>query len=230
MEHRAFTEEPSPQLSIEDLEDQIATLSATIQAATYRLLCLVEEYDRRHGWADPLDSNGFRSCAHWLSWRAGIDLGTARQQVRVARALPGLPRIAEAFGKGELSYSKVRAITRIAEPDNEEMLLEWARAGTASHIEKLVRKYRRANRLAENEQAEAQAQGRGLVTYFDSDGMLVVRGRLTPEQGALLMKALDVARDELQAADRGRVAPGGYPPGAPTDPDVRISRIRLLGL
>src|SRR4030066_390709 len=93
--------------SIEDLEDEITALSATIQAATYRLLVLVEERDRRGGWADPLGSS-HRSCAHWLSHRAGYDLGTARQYVRVARALPGLPLLAEAFSRGELSYSKVR--------------------------------------------------------------------------------------------------------------------------
>jgi hypothetical protein len=187
----------SKEPSIESLEDEIATLSATIQAATYRLLCLIGELDRQGGWADPLDSNGFRSCAHWLSWRVGLDLGAARQYVRVARALPALPRISEAFRRGEVSYSKVRAITRIAAPENEETLLGWAQAGTASHVEKLVRTFRRANRLKENEHAVEQQGSRRLVTFFDDDGTLVVRGRLTPEQGALFMKALEVSRDEL---------------------------------
>ena len=195
-----------PPRTIEDLEDEITALAATIQAATYRLLVLVEEMDRRGGWADPLGSS-FKSAAHWLSHRAGYDLGTARQVVRVARALPDLPRISEAFSRGEVSYSKVRAITRIADAGNEETLLGWARGGTASHIESLVRKYRRANRLLENAQAEAREASRGLSTWFDSDGMLVVEGRLTPEQGAMLTKALERAKDELYARTDGSAEP-----------------------
>ena len=199
----SLAEVVSPERSLEDLEDEIATLSALIQAATYRLLCLVEEFDRRSGWADPLDSNGFRSPAHWLCWRVGLSLGTARQYVRVARALPALPRISAAFEAGEVSYSKVRAITRIAEPANEELLLEWARAGTASHVEKLVRGFRRADVALENERAREQQTSRYLQTHYDNEGMLVVRARLPPEQGALLLKALEVARDELLREENG---------------------------
>ncbi len=192
-----------------DIEDEIALLSATISAATFRLLCLIGELDCRDGWADPLDSNGFRSCAHWLSWRVGLSLGVARQYVRVAKALPALPRICETFGRGEVSYSKVRAITRIATPDNEEELLGWARCGTAAQVEKLVRCYRRADVSEENDRALEQLEGRRLTTYFDSDGMLVVHGRLTPEQGALLMKALEVSTDELRAGADGSAEPSG---------------------
>jgi len=112
--------------------------------------------------------------------------------------LPELTRISEAFGRGEVSWSKVRAITRIAEPDNEEMLLDMARALTASQVEKMVRLYRRANVAEECDRALEQQRGRGLTTYFDHDGMLVVQGRLAPEQGALLMKALEVSGDELR--------------------------------
>ena len=198
MTHQSQSAEPS----IEAIGDEIATLSATIQAATYRLLVLIGELDRRDGWADPLDANGFRSCAHWLSWRIGLNLGAAREHVRVARALPELPHVSEAFGAGEISYSKVRAITRIATPDTEDQLLELARAGTASHVEKVVRLYRRADIMEENDQAQAQEQQRtrSLVTWFDGDGMLVVQGRLTAEQGALLRKALEVSADEVRDA------------------------------
>ena len=217
-----------PERSIEAIEDEIASLSATIQAATYRLLCLVGEYDQRSGWADPLDPNGFRSCAHWLSWRVGLDLSTARQQVRVARALPALPLISAAFGAGELSYSKVRAITRIAEPANEEMLLDWARAGTASHVEKLVRQFRRADAAQENDRARQQQTSRHLITHFDDDGMLVVRGRLTPEQGALLLEALGAAAVELGAASRGAAPDGSAEPSPATDPRPKIDGRQLM--
>lgn len=203
--------------SLEDLENEIATLSATIQAATFQLIVLIGEMDRRDGWADPLDPNGFRSCAHWLAYRVGMSLSTARQHVRVARKLPDLPLISEAFSKGELSYSKVRAVTRIAELDSEEQLLEFARAGTASHVEKLVRRFRKANVEQETDRAVEQLQSRHLVTYFDNDGMLVVQGRLAPEQGALLLKALEVSTDELRDFQNGSAEP------SPAVDDVEVS-------
>jgi hypothetical protein len=93
------------------LSDAIAELSAQIDAAIYRLLVLIADFDARSGWA-----YGFRSCAHWLSWRTSIDLGTAREKVRVAKALPDLPQIAEALRSGAISYAKARAMTRVATP------------------------------------------------------------------------------------------------------------------
>jgi Domain of unknown function (DUF222) len=209
MENKSLSIDLSDNDSIDSIEDEIAKLSALIGAATYRLICLIGELDRRDGWADPLAGNGFRSCAHWLSWRIGLSLGTARQYVRVARVLPELARISAAFGAGELSYSKVRAITRVANPDNEEMVLSWARAGTASQVERLVREFRRADPARENDRAIVQQESRSLVTWFDSEGMLVVRGRLSPEQGALLVKALEVSADELTADARGSEEPSG---------------------
>lgn len=185
------------QASTERLADDIIALSAIIGAATCRLLVLIGELDRRRGWCEPLESAGFRSCAHWLSWHLSLGLVAARQYVRVARALPELPGITEAFSRGELSYSKVRALTRIANPDNEALLLQWARAGTAAQVETLVRRYRSADRRKENDQAELQREARALKAYFDDDGMLVIRGRLAPEQGALLLRALEVSREVL---------------------------------
>ena len=178
-----------------------------IQAATFRLLKLIGELDRRGGWTVPLECGGFRSSAHWLSWHLSLGLGAARQYVRVARALPELPAISEAFSRGELSYSKVRALTRVANEDNEPMLLEWARAGTAAQVENLVRRYRSADRQQENEQATAQQARRELKAYFDDDGMLVLRGRLAPEQGALLLKALEVSREALLTPPDGSAEP-----------------------
>ena len=107
----------------ERLGDEIAELAAHIHAATYRLLVLLAEFDARNGWG----GGGFRSCAHWLSWRTGSSPGTAREKMRVARALPALPAISAAMRAGELSYSKVRALTRVAEPATETELLEFAR-------------------------------------------------------------------------------------------------------
>jgi hypothetical protein len=178
--------------SVEELEDEIAELCAHIDAATYRLLRAIGELDRREAWA-----TGFESTAHWLSWRVGIDLVTARQKVRVARALEHLPLISDAFRQGRVSYSKVRAMTRIATAENEEYLLYIGENGTACHMERLVRKYRRAARGGDLADTRRQGEERYLDMYTDDDGMVVVRGRLPQEVAALLEKALEAARDAL---------------------------------
>lgn len=100
------------------LGDEIAELSAHLTAATARLLDLIREFDARGGW-----SHGFVSCAAWLTWRVGLAPGAAREHVRVARALGTLPRLARALACGELSYSKVRELTRVATPETEDRLL-----------------------------------------------------------------------------------------------------------
>jgi hypothetical protein len=140
------------QQELEKLGDEIATLSACIDATTHRLLVLLAEFDRRAGWND----GGCRSCAHWLSWRIGLDPGAAREKVRVARALEKLPRVSEALSRGEISYSKVRALTRVATPETEERLLQTARFATASQVERIVRGWRRADAAAELEKPRRQ--------------------------------------------------------------------------
>src|SRR2546425_4155111 len=126
-------------------------------AATARLLDLIREFDARGGW-----NNGFRSCAHWLSYRVGLDLGAAREKVRVARALGTLPRLASALARGELSYAKVRAVTRVATPETEERLLAVGRAGTADHVERIVRGWRRVDRQAEARETARRHTSRAL--------------------------------------------------------------------
>ena len=192
---------------MEQLGDRIAELAAHIQAADHRLLEMIREFDRGSGWAE----QGARSCAHWLSWRIGLDLGAAREKVRVARALENLPRLSEALRKGEISYSKVRAVTRIANPENEKDLLTVALGGTASQVETVVRAWRKADPDIERASARAHQRERYLQTYTDDDGMLVVRGRLPAEVGVVLVKALEAAGEKLYRRRKdGRVAPGGY--------------------
>jgi len=119
---------PVPSCSLDSLEHQITELAAHIHAANYRLLCLIAEFDRREGWFQW----GILSCAHWLNWKCGIGLGAARDKVRVARSLESLPNISEAFRSGQVSYSKVRAMTRVATVENETYLLNIAHHGTAA--------------------------------------------------------------------------------------------------
>jgi 5-methylcytosine-specific restriction endonuclease McrA len=197
----ALLESPPRVQELERLGDEIAELSAHLDAATARLLALIREFDARGGW-----NTGFRSCAEWLSWRVGLDLGAARERVRVAHALGALPRLAEAFACGQLSYAKVRALTRVAAPVTEAKLLAVGRAGTAAHVERIVRAWRRVDRRAEAREADRQQAGRALQVIPDEDGTVVIRGRLTPEAGALLVRALDAAREMLYQQTRRTAA------------------------
>src|SRR5438552_2326132 len=196
---------PEPIAELERLGDQIAELSAHLDAASARLLDLIREFDARGGWG-----NGFSSCAAWLTWRVGLDRGAARERVRVARALGTLPLLAQALARGELSYSKARALTRVATPETEERLLAVGRAGTAEHVERIVRGWRRVDRIAEARESARRHRSRALHVYQDEDGMVVIRGRLEPEAGAVLMKALEAGREALD--QRRRDVPADTPP------------------
>jgi hypothetical protein len=183
--------QPTPPrvVELDRLGDEIAELSAHLEAATARLLALIREFDARRGW-----NTGFRSCAEWPTWRVGLAPGAAREHVRVARALGTLPALAAALARGELSYAKERALTRVATPETEARLLALGRAGMAVHVERMVRGWRRVDRQAEAREAARQHAGRGLHVYQAEDGTVVVRGRLTPEAGALPLRALEAAR------------------------------------
>src|SRR5687768_2496175 len=137
---------PERELQLERLGNEIAELAAHLDAATARLLDLIRDFDARGGWG-----NGFSSCAAWLTWRIGFAPGAAREHVRVARALGTLPRLTQALARGELSYSKVRALTRVATSETEERLLAFGRAGTAQHVERIVRAWRYVDRKAETQ-------------------------------------------------------------------------------
>ena len=174
---------------VDTLGDRIAELAANIAAATGELLDLIREFDARNGWT------GFASCAEWLSWRTGLAPGAAREHVRVARALGELPRLRDALRRSAVSYSKVRAVTRVATPETEQALLDVALAGTAAHVEQIVRTWRRVDRAAEAAEDAQRHASRSLATWVDEDGMVVLRGRLTPEVGAVVRRALDAALD-----------------------------------
>jgi hypothetical protein len=180
---------PAP-ASTDALGEQIAVLAARLHAATYELLVLLREFDARTGW-----NNGFASCAQWLQWRTGIALGAAREKVRVAHALATLPLVSATMQRA-VSYAKVRALTRVATPDTEAVLLDCAQAGTAAHVERLVGAWRRVDHVAAA-QAESRHLHRSLSTWVDDDGMVVIRGRLTPEVGAVVQRALEAAADRL---------------------------------
>jgi hypothetical protein len=126
-----------------------------------------------------------------------MSMGTARERVRVARALPALPKILAAFRIGKVSYSKVRAMTRVATRRNEDVLLNVAFHGTAAHVETHVHLYRQVKRTEALDQGELQHAKRRLSLYEDDDGTWVMNGRFTAEQGALISRALDAAQEQL---------------------------------
>jgi hypothetical protein len=175
-------------LSFEELEAELATLASHLYAGTCRWLELVAELDRRGEWAESRRA----SCAEWLAWRCSLTPQAAREHVRVARRLPELPLTHAAFARGQLSYAKVRALTRVASAENEEELLELARVCTAAQLERAVRGYRR---VTTEEARELQEEAR-LSVFWEPDGSLQIHGRLAPEDGALLLRALEAMRDD----------------------------------
>ena len=203
--------------SNDQLSDQITTLAGQINAATYRFLKLIAEFDRRQAWA----GYGIRSCAHWLSWKCGLDMNTAREKVRVARALEALPAINAAFEKGELSFSKVRAMTRAATDINESYLLMIAEYGTTQQMETLVKSFRTVSRIekfdvtANNDadlgtseekkelnQQQFEQEARSVSCYQDDEGMWIIKAKLPAEEGALVAKVLQELGDNIADAKK----------------------------
>ncbi len=179
--------------TVRRLETQITEIVGHLNAGTHRFLALIAEFDRLGGWSD----GATYSCAHWLNWKCGIGLGAAREHLRVAQALETLPFVSRAMACGELSYSKVRAITRVATPANEEYFLYIARHGTAHHVETLVRGYRRAKESEELSRAQRQFATRSLMWLHDDDGSLVIKVRVPAETGELFIRAIEAAEPEV---------------------------------
>ena len=173
------------------LENEIAELSARIDAAIYELLVRIRRFDELEGWS------GATSYPQWLSWRASLAPGTAREYVRVAHALARLPKTSDALRRGRVSYSKVRAITRVATPATEDRLLHLARQATAADLERIVRAWRLCDRQHEGREDRKRRRNQGLSIYPDIDGMFVVRGLLTPEVGAVVRRAIEAASEQL---------------------------------
>jgi len=190
------------EIPLEQLEAEICELAGHLAAGECRWLLLLSEFDRRDGWA----GWGLQSCAHWLSYRCGIGLQAAREKLRVGRRLGELPLIRDAFAAGELSYSKVRAVCRVARAETEASLLEMARYATTSQLEEIVRTYRAVTGREETNHHNNRHEARFARWYWDDDGSLVLSARLGPEDGAALLAALELGNDLVAPA------PGAAPP------------------
>ncbi len=217
--------------------DRVAVLYGEITAATREFLRALAESDRHGDWAE----EGFASCADWLTWRIGVTRVTASEKVRAARALEGLPLISDAMARGAISFSKVRALTRVATPENEAELLEFARAGSTASLERLVRGWKTMDRAGEQRMERLRHRTRCFSVFPDGEGMYLVRGRLTPEVAAVLMRAVEAASDALYAGrgtggaagDATGCAAGSGAIDAPSDeerPDPEQRRADAVGL
>jgi len=179
--------------NIEELGQEIASLSAHLDAATHHLLECIRHFDEAGGWHE----QGALSCAHWLTWRVGWDPSTAREKVRVARALGKLSAIDDALRSGMLSYAKVRVLTRVATPKNEAILLNMALIATGAQLERLCRSYRT---VVEGEQ-EPRPEERSVRQRLLPGGMVRLELVLEPDEADLVMRAVDRAR-EVHAEQR----------------------------
>jgi hypothetical protein len=211
-----------------ELGESIAETAALIDAATHRFLTQLREFDRIGGW----HTAGAQSCAHWLSWRVGMDLGAAREKVRVARALEGLPAIDGALETGEISYSKVRAMTRVATPRNEEDLLLMARQTTGSQLEKICRLTRQVRN--QDDEPIDQDHRRYVTSRSTDDGMVSIQLRLHPDEAARVLKAFDEVGEGNLADGAVRVAEatlvgGGGVVRPPVEAVIHIDAATLEG-
>lgn len=201
----------------ERLGEEIASLAAHLDAATHRLLRCIREFDEAKGWHE----QGAISCAHWLAWRVGLDAATAREKVRVARALGRLPAIDEALRQAKLSYAKVRALTRVATPENEAHLLDLALEATGAQLERLCRGYRSVLAADEGHEPEERSVHQRALP----GGMVRLELVLSPDEADLILRAIDRAREthaEQVAPEPASEEPVPAEPEAaesvPTDP------------
>jgi len=186
--------------TIDDLDAAICSLARRLHAETGRMLELVRDFDDRFGWM----KWSFKSCAEWLAWRCQISVSAAREKVRTAQALRLLPAISAAFADGRLSYSKVRALTRVAEAHTEDLLLAYALDATAPQVEARCRQMRNV-RPESTEAARRDWEKRSLtIARNPGHGTLLITVELPVEDGELIARALDRAvasREVAQGSD-----------------------------
>jgi hypothetical protein len=187
------------------LAEEIARTAAHLDAATHRLLTCIRQFDASGEW----QRQGALSCAHWLAWRIGLDAGAAREKVRVARALGSLPHIDGGLRRGVLSYAKVRALTRVATPDNDACLAEMGREATGAQLERLCRQLRKV--VNATREGECLDDRRHVRDETLANGMVRISAVLHPDEAALVMKAIEEAR-RRSAGDASAETPGQIPP------------------
>ena len=189
---RAAPDSSPAEPSIDELDRSICQLLRQMSAESYRMLELVRDFDDRLGFAKWT----FSTCAEWLAWRCSISLSAAREKVRTAQALRHLPSISKAFADGCLSYTKVRALTRVALQQDEDLLLAYALGATAAQVEERCRQLRNA-RPDSVHGARRAWERRSLTVWRDeARGTLRLTVELPIDDGEL------IARDRLRCGRR----------------------------
>ena len=184
--------------SLDQLETNLLTLSRRLNSSEYDFLVPLREYDLRQGWKE----YHFNNCTEWLNLKCGIHPSTGREKVRVSHALWDLPLVSQAFQRGELSYSKVRSMTRLATPENEQALLDYALTATALQVDTHCRHLRNAQRDASTRDVNRVHKQRYLSRSCHGDGSMTMIVELTQEAGELVMKALEIAAAAQLADDQ----------------------------
>ncbi len=183
----------APDEDVFSLGERCAEAFRQADVLKYEGLVLLAEFDARKGY----EESGFTTTADWLTWRTQIEANAARERVRTARALQHLPKTAAAMRDGTLSFTKVRTLTRVAKPENEEQLLTFARAGSAANLQRLVKGWKQLDRRSEVTAEQLRFRSRTFSAFVADDGTVVLKGRLDPEAGAVLMRAVEAASDAL---------------------------------
>ena len=186
---------------IEELDDAIGKMSHTINAANYELMVLIREFDERAGWL----KWSFKDGLNWLMWRCDLSTNAAREKLRMAHALKELPLISAAFSKGELSYTKVRALTRVATALNESELIEMAMRMSARHVEEHCKQRRNATRASTATALNAQQNRTFRVWHDQARGTVHFSVEMSVEEAELIEKAVEKAAVQL-SADTGSSA------------------------
>ena len=170
------------------LENEICEGSAHVHARLAKVAAACARFDEIGGWCD----GGIRSFSHWLTVNAGFDTHTSSELLRVGQALGSLPKIAETFGAGQLSFDKVRQITLVATPATEQIMLEIAQGASGAQLARICGAMRRIADANAPKRADEHLYLRGLWTRWDDDGMLELKARLTPEDAAVVQAALEL--------------------------------------
>ena len=189
--------------SLDELEISLVESYREVSQANHRFLSLLREFDLRQG----CKACGNADCAEWLNWKCGISRTTAQEKVRVAKALWNLPQIDEAFARGDLSYSKVRAITRVTDALNEAQLLDYALRTSAADLDIYCSRLRNGDQAKAEKVARRVREGRALYRYFREDGTGTITVDLPREEIELVMQAIERIAVSLPAdADRSLFA------------------------
>jgi hypothetical protein len=210
----------------DELGSRIGQLSAQVHAATSELVQLAVELDTDGSWAEV----GVRSCAHWLSINTGVDVYSASEMLRVGHALACLPRIAAAFSRGQLSFDKVRAITRVATPEDEDMWLGVALHASGAQLTRICRAVRHSLEADDPQRADDALARRSLHAWWRDDGMLELMALLPREDGGIVMAALEAAAKDIATEQRGATHVGETPldPARPTRSTLRADALVRL--